>query len=178
AMVGGALIAVGMGLVFKAGATTGGTDIVVKLLRLKMPFMKTGSLFLTLDAIVVTTSALLFRDIERALYAGMAIFITSVVLDVVLYGRDGAKLIYIIIDHHETITKRLLEELDIGVTYVNGSGAYSGKQKNVIMCVIRKNLSAKAEEIVKEEDPLAFMIITSATEIYGEGYKNLFSEKL
>ncbi|MDE6016555.1 MAG: YitT family protein [Acetatifactor sp.] len=178
AMVGGALIAVGMGLVFKAGATTGGTDIVVKLLRLKMPFMKTGSLFLTLDAIVVTTSALLFRDIERALYAGMAIFITSVVLDVVLYGRDGAKLIYIISDHHETITKRLLEELDIGVTYVNGSGAYSGKQKNVIMCVIRKNLSAKAEEIVKEEDPLAFMIITSATEIYGEGYKNLFSEKL
>ncbi len=178
AVVGSSLIAVGMGLVFKAGSTTGGMDIVVKLLRLKMPFMKTGSLFLTLDAVVVTASALLFRDIERALYAGMAIFITSVVLDVVLYGRDGAKLIYIISDHHEIITKRLLEELDIGVTYVNGSGAYSGREKSVIMCVIRKNLSPKAEEIVKEEDPLAFMIITSATEIYGEGYKNLFSEKL
>ncbi len=178
ALVGGGLIAVGMGLVFKAGATTGGMDIVVKLLRLRMPYMKTGSLFLTLDAIVVTISAVLFRNIERALYAGLAVFITSIVLDVVLYGKDGAMLIYIISDHHEVITKRLLEELDIGVTYVNGSGAYSGRAKNVIMCVIRKNLSFKAEEIVKEEDPMAFMIVTSATEIYGEGYKNIFSEKL
>lgn len=178
ALVGGGLIAVGMGLVFKAGATTGGLDIVVKLLRLRMPYMKTGSLFLTLDAIVVTISAVLFRNIERALYAGLAVFITSIVLDVVLYGKDGAMLIYIISDSHEVITKRLLEELDIGVTYVNGSGAYSGRAKNVIMCVIRKNLSFKAEEIVKEEDPMAFMIVTSATEIYGEGYKNIFSEKL
>ncbi len=178
ALVGGALIAIGMGLVFKAGATTGGMDIVIKLLRLRMPYMKTGSLFLTMDAIVVTVSAFLFRNIDRALYAGLAVFITSIVLDVVLYGRDGAMLIYIISDHHEVITRRILEELDIGVTYVNGSGAYSGRQKNVIMCVIRKNLSFKVEEIVKEEDPMAFMIVTSATEIYGEGYKNIFSERL
>lgn len=178
AVVGSTLMAVGMGLVFKAGATTGGVDIVVKLLRLKIPYMKTGSLLLGLDAAVVVASAFLFKDIERALYAGMAVFITSVVLDVVLYGRDGAKLIYIISDHYGDITRRILEELDIGVTYVKGSGAYSGTEKNVIMCVMRKNLSVKAEEIVKKEDPLAFMIVTSATEIYGEGYKNLFSEKL
>ncbi len=178
AVAGSTLMAVGMGLVFKAGATTGGIDIVVKLLRLKMPHMKTGTLFLSLDAVVVTASALLFRDVERALYAGMAVFITSIVLDVVLYGRDSAKLLYIISDRHESITRRILEELDIGVTYVKGSGAYSGAEKNVIMCVIRKNLSPKAEEIVKEEDPMAFMIVTNATEIYGEGYKNLFSEKL
>lgn len=178
AVAGSTLMAVGMGLVFKAGATTGGMDIVVKLLRLKMPHMKTGTLFLSLDAVVVTASAFLFRDVERALYAGMAVFITSIVLDVVLYGRDSAKLIYIISDRHESITRRILEELDIGVTYVKGSGAYSGAEKNVIMCVIRKNLSPKAEEIVKEEDPMAFMIVTNATEIYGEGYKNLFSEKL
>ena len=178
AVAGGALIALGMGLVFKAGSTTGGMDIIIKLLRLKFPHMKTGTLFLTLDAIVVTSAALLFWNIEKGLYSGMAIFITSVVLDLVLYGRDSAKLIYIISDRHESITRRILEELDIGVTYVNGSGAYSGKEKNVILCVIRKNLSPKAEEIVKEEDPLAFMIITRATEIYGEGYKNIFSEKL
>lgn len=178
AVAGGALIAVGMGLVFKAGSTTGGMDIIIKLLRLKMPYMKTGTLFLTMDAIVVSSAALLFRNIERALYSGLAIFITSVVLDLVLYGRDSAKLLYIISDRHESITRRILEELDIGVTYVNGSGAYSGKEKKVILCVIRKNLSSKAEEIVKEEDPLAFMIITRATEIYGEGYKNIFSEKL
>ena len=178
AVAGGALIAVGMGLVFKAGSTTGGMDIIIKLLRLRMPYMKTGTLFLTMDAIVVSSAALLFRNIERALYSGLAIFITSVVLDLVLYGRDSAKLLYIISDRHESITRRILEELDIGVTYVEGSGAYSGKEKKVILCVIRKNLSPKAEEIVKEEDPLAFMIITRATEIYGEGYKNIFSEKL
>lgn len=178
AVAGGALIAVGMGLVFKAGSTTGGMDIIIKLLRLRMPYMKTGTLFLTMDAIVVASAALLFRNIERGLYSGLAIFITSVVLDLVLYGRDSAKLLYIISDRHESITQRILEELDIGVTYVEGSGAYSGKEKKVILCVIRKNLSPKAEEIVKEEDPLAFMIITRATEIYGEGYKNIFSEKL
>lgn len=178
ALVGSSLIAVGMGLVFKSGATTGGMDIVVKLLRRKMPHMKTGSLFLTLDAIVVATSALVFRDTDRALYAGLAVFMTSVVLDLVLYGKDGAKMIYIISDHHENITRRILEELDIGVTYMSGSGAYTGREKNVILCVIHKNLAPKAEEIVKEEDPQAFMIITSATEIYGEGYKNIFSEKI
>lgn len=178
ALAGSALMALGMGLVFKAGATTGGMDIVVKLLRLKMPHMKTGALFLTMDAIVVSVSALLFRNIERALYAGLAVFINSVVLDVVLYGRDGAKLIYIISDRFEAITGRLLGELEIGVTYVNGMGAYSGRKKNVIMCVIHKQLSPKVEKIVKEEDPMAFLIITRATEIYGEGYKNIFSEKL
>lgn len=178
AVSGGALMAVSLGLVFKTGATTGGMDIVVKLLRLKFPHMKTGSLFLITDAAVVILSAFAFKDIEVAMYAGIVVVINSVLLDVVLYGRDGAKLIFIISDHHEAITKRILEEMDIGVTYISGQGAYSGKGKNVIMCVMRKQLSPMAEEIIKEEDPLAFMIVTSATEIFGEGYKSIFSEKL
>lgn len=177
AVVGGALMAVAMGWVFKAGATTGGTDIIVKVLRLKFPHLKTGSLFLLTDAVIVTASAFVFRNIDRALYAGLAVFITSFLLDVVLYGRDGAKLIYIISDNSESITKRLLEELDIGVTYMQATGAYSGKEKRVIFCAIRKQLAPKAEEIVKDEDPLAFMIVSSATEIFGEGYKSYFSEK-
>jgi uncharacterized membrane-anchored protein YitT (DUF2179 family) len=178
ALAGSSLMALGMGLVFKAGATTGGMDIVVKVLRIRMPHMRTGSLVLILDALVVIASAFVFKDVDRAMYAGVAIFITSVVLDLVLYGRDGAKLVYIISDEDERIANRLLEELNLGVTYMNGSGAYSGREKKVIMCVMHKNLSPKAEEIVKEEDPLAFMIITNATEIYGEGYKSIFSEKL
>lgn len=178
AVVGGAVLATGVGLVFKAGGTTGGIDIIIKLLRLKMPHLKTGALYLAMDAVVVVISAILFRNIELALYAGVAVFVSSTVLDVVLYGRDGAKLIYIISDNFEPITKRLLEELDLGVTHVDASGAYSGKEKSVIMCVCRKQLSPKVEEIVKEEDPLAFMIVSSATEIYGEGYKNIFSEKI
>ncbi|MBE5865557.1 MAG: YitT family protein [Lachnospiraceae bacterium] len=178
AVVGGAVLAAGVGIVFKAGGTTGGIDIIIKLLRLKMPHLKTGALYLAMDAVVVTASAILFHNIELALYAGVAVFVSSTVLDVVLYGRDGAKLIYIISDHFEPITKRLLEELDLGVTHMDASGAYSGKEKSVIMCVCRKALSPKVEEIVKEEDPLAFMIVSNATEIYGEGYKNIFSEKL
>lgn len=178
ALAGAVLAAVGMGGVFRAGGTTGGMDIIIKLLRLKFPYMKTGALYLIMDTLIVVAAAFVFRDVDRALYAGMAVFITSFTLDLVLYGKDGAKLIYIISDKSEKITDRLLEELDIGVTYVSGQGAYSGRAKKVIMCVMRKQLSPRAEQIVKEEDPLAFLIITSATEIYGEGYKNIFSEKL
>ena len=113
-----------------------------------------------------------------ALYAGNCIFLISQVLDFVLYGRDEAKLIYIISDYHEQIAKRLLEELDVGVTYVEGIGAYSGKDKKVIMCAVKKPMAPKTEDVVREEDPMSFMIVTSATEIYGEGYKSYFSERL
>lgn len=178
ALTGGALMALGIGLVFKAGATTGGTDIIIKLLRLRFPYLKTGALFLITDALIVAASAFVFKNVDVALYAGLVVFINSVLLDVVLYGRDGAKLIFIISDRHEAITKRLLEDLDIGVTYISGSGAYSGKEKNVIMCVMKKQISPRAEIIVREEDPGAFMIVTSATEIFGEGYKSIYSEKL
>ncbi len=178
AIAGGALMAMGIGLVFKAGATTGGTDILIKLLRLKFPHLKTGVLFLITDASIVTASAFVFQNLNVALYAGLVVVINSVLLDVVLYGRDSAKLIFIISDRHEAITVRLLEDLDIGVTYISGEGAYSGKDKKVIMCVMKKQISPQAETIVREEDPGAFIIVTSATEIFGEGYKSIYSEKL
>lgn len=178
ALVGGSLMAVSLGLVFKAGATSGGTDIIVKLLRLRLPHLKTGLLFLLTDAVIVTASAFVFQDIDTALYAGLVVFVNSILLDVVLYGRDGAKMFFIISDRPESIVKRLLEELDISATYISGQGAYTGTDKKVILCVVKKHLSPKLEEIVKQEDPKAFTIITSATEIYGEGYKNIFSQKL
>lgn len=178
ALAGGGLIALGLGLIFKNGATTGGMDIIVKFLRLKYPYMKTGSIFLLADSMVVFLSAFVFKDVDVALYAALVVFVNSFLLDVVLYGRDSAKLIYIISDQSEAIARRLLEELEIGVTYVHAEGAYSGKDKKVIMCVMRKQLSHKAEDIIKEEDPQSFMIVSSATEIFGEGYKNLFSDKL
>ena len=177
-LAGGALLAVGMGTVFRAKATTGGIDIIVKIIRTKIPHLKTNNLFLLMDAVVVTCSALVFKDIDKALYAGMTVIVTSLVLDIVLYGKDEAKLIHIISDKSEEITKRLLDDLEIGVTYVRGEGAYSGKEKKVIMCVVKKQISPKVEDIIKEEDPMAFMIVSSAMEIYGEGYKNLFSEKI
>lgn len=178
ALAGSVLIAVSIGTIFKRGATTGGTDIIIKCLRLKFPYIKTGKLFFMTDVCVVGISAFVFRNIDAALYAGIAVVVTAVVLDVVLYGRDGAKLIYIISDSCNKITDRLLEELDIGVTHLRGEGAYSGKEKKIIMCVVRKSLAPKVEGIVKEEDAEAFMIVTSATEIFGEGYKSYFSEKI
>ncbi len=178
AAAGAALMAVSMGMILKAGATTGGVDIIVKVLRLRYRHLKTGNLYLIMDAIVVTLSGIMFHNLEIALYAAVAIFISSVVLDTVLYGKDGAKMIYIISDHPDQITDRLLEDLDIGVTSLKGEGAYSGKEKKVLMCVMRKPLAPKAQQIVKEEDPEAFMIVSDATEIFGEGYKSYFSERL
>lgn len=178
ALAGGALIAVSLGIVFKAGATSGGTDIIVKLLRQRFPYLRTGFLFLLTDAAIVTASAIVFQNVDTAMYAGIVVFVNSMLLDVVLYGRDGAKMFLIISDHYESITDRILKEVDVGVTHIVGRGAYSGREKKVILCVMKKQLSHKAEEIVRQEDPMAFIIIVGASEIYGEGYKSIFSQKL
>ncbi len=140
--------------------------------------MKTGALFFITDVCIVTVSGFIFKDVDAALYAGIAVIVTAVVLDVVLYGRDGAKLVYIISDCQERITDRVLADLDVGVTHLSGAGAYSKKDKKIIMCVVKKPLLPRIEEVVKEEDSDAFMIVTSATEIFGEGYKSYFSEKI
>ncbi len=178
ALVGGTLTAVSIGVIFRAGATTGGMDIIVKALRLHFPHLKTGKIFFIADALVVTLSGVVFQDLEAALYAAISAICTSVVMDIVLYGRDEAKLLYIISSNAESIAERLLSDLDIGVTYINGQGAYSGDNKKVILCVVKKLVSPRAEEIVKQEDPHSFMIITSATEVFGEGYKSYFSERM
>ncbi len=177
AVAGGICIAVGLGTVLKSGLTTGGTDIVVRLLRIKNPHLKTGSLFLIVDLIVISGSLLVFRDFEKAMYAVIAIMITSWVLDLVLYGKDEAKLIYIISDKPGEIAKQLMEDLEMGVTYLEGTGAYTDKKKQIIMCVARKRVAPKVEEVVKAVDTGAFMIVTSASEIFGRGYKSYYSEK-
>ena len=100
------------------------------------------------------------------------------VLDYVLYGKDEARMVYVVSDKIDELLHRILEELEIGATVLTGRGAYSRHEKNIIMCVIKKQRMPKLEEIVKQEDKRAFMIITSANEIYGEGYKNIMKEKL
>ena len=178
AVFGGALIAVGIGLVFRNSATTGGIDIIVKCLRQKIPHLKTGTLMLIIDALIVCLSGVVFGDINSVLYSVIAVLTTSYVLDIVLYGRDEAKLIYVISDKSEEITERMLKEIELGITLLKGSGAYENKEKKIIMCVARKQSAHKVEEVVKQEDASAFMIITSATEIFGEGYKSYYGEIL
>ena len=178
ALGGSLLVATGIGFVFKAGATTGGTDIIIRCIKLKKPHMKTGTLFFLVDFSIVIISAIVFRNLEVAMYAGISVIANTFILDFVLYGRDEAKVLYIVTEYPEEIALSFIEILDVGVTFLEGRGAYSRQEKLVIMCAMRKLDYPKAEEIIKQIDPNAFLIISSATEIYGEGYKNLFAEKL
>lgn len=177
-VMGGALLAISLAITFKAGATTGGSDIIVLALRLKWKHIKTGVLFLVFDALVIIASWIVFRDLTVAFYAGVAVAVDSVVMDYVLYGPDEAKLIYIISDHPEHIRERILDELDITATLLPAKGAYSMQDKQVVMVVMRKQMAPLAEEIVKDEDPNAFMIISSASEIFGEGYKDIRKQRM
>ena len=178
ACAGGGLLAVGMGILFKLGATSGGTDILIRVIKLKHKHLKTGSLFLATDCCVIAASALVFGDIDLALYAAIATIVSSFCLDLVLYGRDEAKLVYLITDHEQAIAGRLLEELEIGVTYLQGQGAYTRDNKKVILCAMQKRLLPKVQEIAMEEDPFAFLIVTSASEIFGEGFKDISAPRL
>lgn len=178
AIFGGVLTAAGIGYVMRAGATTGGTDIIVKCLKLKKPHLKTGTLFLGLDIVIILTGGIVFKNVDSVLYSLISVAITSIVLDMILYGRDEAKMIFIISNASEAITARMLDELDTGVTHLTGTGAYKKEEKQVILCVIKKPDAYQAEEIVRQEDSNAFMIIANASEIYGEGYKSYFGERL
>lgn len=177
-LAGGVLIGVGLGLVFRAGTTTGGMDIVIKIVKTKYKHIQTGVLFLIFDMVIVTISGIVFGDFNVAMYAFIAVFVTGRVMDMVLYGGDGARLIYIISDKHIEIAKRVLDDLEVGVTFLEGRGGYSNSDKKVIMCVIRKQITPKLEDVIKEVDPASFMIVTSASEIYGEGYKDIRDVKL
>ena len=178
AIVGAVLVGTGIGIVFKSGSTTGGIDIIIKIIKQKFPHKKTGSLFLIFDSVVIICAGVVFGTIEASIYASIATVVTMYTMDTVLYGKDGARLIYIISDHSDELTDCLLHEAGLGVTWLYGVGTFQSKEKKIIMCVADKKKSLQVEEIVKEHDPESFMIISNATEIYGEGYKNIFAEKI
>ena len=178
-LFGGILMGVGLGIVFHAGATTGGTDIIVKLLRRKYRYARTGRIFFITDTIICIASLpVVGWKVEIVLYAIMSMFVCNYVLDLVLYGTEGAKQVYVISNNSKAIAARILKELDIGATYLEGTGAYSGEKKEVLLCVVKKQLYPKLKDIVKQEDPRAFLIVGSANEVFGEGYKDHFKEEL
>ena len=170
-LAGGAIMAVGLEIVLLQGATTGGTDVIVKMLRKKFRTISAGRFFIMTDGLVVFCSMLVFKNIDAGLYAAICIVVSSYLMDMMLYGRDQAKLIIIISDKHREITDRLLSELDVGATLLDGQGAYSGNEKSVVMCVVKKWLLGRALKIIKSEDPRSFAIVSTANEVFGEGYK-------
>ncbi len=178
ALCGAVLDAVGIGLVYRAGGCTGGTDIIIKFLRQKFRHIRTGGMSLAINLVVILATFIAFGDIKIAVYSAIAMVLSSIILDKVLYGGEGAKLVYIISDRHEEITNELLTKLEIGVTLLHGEGAYMHKKKKVIFCAVKKQAFTRLREIVKQTDPDAFMIISSAMEIFGEGYKSQFTDEL
>lgn len=177
-LIGGIFMGVSIGLIFKVGASTGGTDIIARLLKLRLPHVETGKLFIIVDIIIVLASAIAFRDIELAAYAGICVFVSGKALDFVLYGGEGARLIFVISEKEGEIAERFMTELDSGVTYVNGIGAYTSADKRIIMCAMTKQMLPKAQDIVKAIDVNAFIIVTSANEIVGEGYKSPYENRV
>ncbi len=178
AVAGAVMTGVGIGLVFRMGATTAGTDIIVKLLKLKFRHMKTGMVFTIVDGTVVVISGLVFREFDIVIYAAISLFASTMIMNKVLYGGDGARLIYIISPKNKEIADRFMTDLDAGATFLEGSGAYTEKNVEVLMVALRTRALPQAKDIVKNEDPSAFMIVTNATQVFGEGFRPHDSEEV
>ncbi len=178
AAAGGAIFAVGMGIIFKHGGTTGGSDIIVRAIRQKHPHLKTGKIYLVSDFFIILTSAFVFRNVENALYAVVTIVVSNFVLDRVLYGGDHAHMLYIISDKSDVITERILQEAEVGVTKLHGEGGYTGDKKDVLMVVVKNYNYTKIRNIVREADKEAFLIVSGASEVFGDGYKDHYMHEI
>lgn len=169
AVCGGAMMGAGLGIVFSQGATTGGTDIVARLLKLKFPWLPMGKLVLIPDGVVLALTAMAFGRIETALYGAVALYVCTKVMDTVLYGLDASKVAYIISENWKTISDAILT-YDRGVTILNATGAYSGSEKHVLMVAFRQREIVEIKRIVHDADPRAFLIVCDAHDVLGEGF--------
>lgn len=167
---GGVLLGVALGVIFLKDATTGGTDIAARLLKLKFAYLPMGRLILFLDLFIIAAAALVFRNVNSALYGIIALYISAIVMDFVFYGLDYAKVAYIISDRHKQIADAIQSDLDRGVTLLHGEGAYSGETKRVILCAFKKQQIVDLKNLVKATDPDAFMIVCEAHEVLGFGF--------
>ena len=170
AICAGVLFGVGLGVVYVREGTTGGTDIINKIINKKFPHISVGAAMMGTDAVIIGASMLVFKSFEAGLYALIAIFISSKVLDMILYGSFEGKMMLIFSDKYGEISEYIMTNLDRGITWLNGTGAYSKQSKQVICCAVHKSEYAKVKRKVKEIDSKAFIIITNAGEVLGEGF--------
>lgn len=169
---GGILMGIGIGFVLKCGGSTGGMDIINKSILKRVPHLKIGALTLYVDLIVVAFSALAFQSVEPALYAIILLYISAYAIDKVLYGINVCKLMYIVSEHAVDISKEIIIKLNRGVTILESRGAYTDEKKPTLLCAVRQNEYFKVKVIIKSIDPNAFIMITSANEIDGYGFKS------
>ena len=175
---GGLLCGLGIGVVFAAGTSTGGSDILVRLLKLHYRNVPIGMISMTFDTLVVILTGIVFHDISRALYSGIAVFITGQVMDIVVYRFDYSKVAIIISDQAETIAKAVAEKLDRGVTFLDGQGYYTRQDKKVVLTVVKKGQLADLKELVMERDEAAFVIVQEAHQVLGDGFSHYSKDAL
>ena len=162
---------IGIGLVFKSGATTGGTDLVAKIANHFIPSLTLGQVLLLVDIVIIIFASVIFKSFLLGLYAVVSIFITTKIMDSIIEGINFAKSIYIISDKSDIIAKHILKELNRGVTSLNGVGMYTGADKKVLFCVLQKGQIPQLKKIVRSIDNKAFLILTDAREVLGEGFQ-------
>ena len=175
---GGLFMGLSLGLIFLQGATTGGTDLIARLLKLRLAWLPMGKLLMGIDLAVIVAVAVTFRTLYAALYGLVALYISTIVMDGVLYGLDNAKVAYVISNHNKEISDVLVKDLDRGVTVLHGRGAYTGAEKDVLMCAFKQREIAAIKAAVKEIDPDAFVIVCNAHEVLGEGFRDYKKDDL
>lgn len=171
---GGILCGAGMSLIFNRGGSTGGTDIVSRIMHKRKPHISLGKFMVLCDAVVVAASAFVYGNIENALYAIVFIFASSKIVDIIVYGfaRNNGKLLFIVTAHYDEVTELILKDIDRGVTLLDAQGGYNKDNKKVILCAVRPNQVHQTTVLVQSVDPSAFVIVTTAGTISGEGFES------
>ena len=170
ALYGGVTCGLGLGMVFTCGGSTGGSDIIVRLLKLRWQNVPIGVINMTFDLSVATLTGIAFGDVENALYSGVAIFVCGKVIDAVVYSFDYSKVALIISPCHEEIAKVIADKLDRGATYLNGEGSYTKAEKKVVLTAVKRQQVSDLKRLVVEIDPDAFIIVQDAHQVLGDGF--------
>ena len=170
AIYGGVICGVGLAFVFIAGVSTGGSDIIVRLLKMKYRHVPIGVICMCFDAFVAILTGIVFKDVNSALYTGIAIFVSGKIIDAVVYSLDFSNVALIITEHYEQVSQAISDKLERGATYLHGEGTYSRKQTKVVLTAVKKQQIADLKELVVEIDPDAFIIVQEAHQVLGDGF--------
>lgn len=170
ALFGGIVSGLGLGLLYMRGMTTGGSDSLAKLLCDRVRWISYGTMIFVIDIAVVVGAVIAFKNLSTAFYAAIEIFTFGVIVDILLQGPDKGKLIYIISDKYKEIADEIMQKMERGVTYINSVGAYTGKDKKMILIVVRKYELFRVKQIAKSIDGNVFMIVGDVAEVHGEGF--------
>jgi len=167
---GGALMGIGLAIVLLFGATTGGTEMLAKIIHKYISFISVGQILLGLDVAVIVLASVVFKNYELGLWAVLTLFACSKLIDAILEGVNFAKALIIISDKSDIIAEKILKELDRGVTAFHGVGMWTKTEKNVLLCVVKRHEVSRVKNLVKSIDQRAFVILTDVREVLGEGF--------